>query len=241
MFNDNTGVPVRAGTDALHLLQFSAARKGVILRCEKVLVAFLAVAGMLCLSSCGKFFVSGNSVVSMTLSPTNPAIQPGKTQQFKATGTLGSGNTEDVTSQAAWTSSSTSTATVNSSGLATAVAVGTTTITATITPSSGSSTTSTVTASTTLTVSSTVPTSIAITPANASIRSGQTQQYTATATYSDNTTKDVTTSTTWSSSATAVATISSSGQATGVSAGSTTISASFSGFNASTTLTVTAF
>jgi uncharacterized protein YjdB len=241
VFNDTTGVPARAGTDALHLLQFSAAGKGVILRCEKVIVASLAVAGMLCLSSCGKFFVSGSSVVSMTLSPANPAIQPGKTQQFKATGTLGDGSSQDVTSQAAWTSSSASTATVNSSGLATAVAVGTTTITATITPSSGSSTTSTVTANTTLTVSSTVPTSITIAPANASIRSGQTQQYTATATYSDNSTKDVTTSTTWSSNSTAVATISSSGLATAVSTGSTTISASFSGLSVSTSLTVTAF
>ena len=204
-------------------------------------MSLAAVAGMMSMPACGKFFVSGSAVVSMTLSPVNPAVQPGKTTQFTATGTLGDGTTQDVTNQATWTSSTTAAATINASGLATAVAVGTTTISAKITPSSGSSSSSSVTASTTLTVSNTVPTGITIAPANASIRSGQTQQYTATATYSDNSTKDVTTQTTWSSSTPGVASINSSGLATGVAPGNTTISASFSGFTATTTLTVTAF
>lgn len=39
--------------------------------------------------------------------------------------------------------------------------------------------------------------SLAISPATSTLTSGQTQQFTATATYSDNTTKDITTSSTW--------------------------------------------
>ncbi len=82
---------------------------------------------------------------------------------------------------------------------------------------------------------------IAVTPANPSITTNGTKQFTATATYSDNTTGDVSSAASWSSSDTAVATINSQGLATAVAPGSSTIQASYAGVNGSTTLTVVSF
>ena len=57
--------------------------------------------------------------------------------------------------------------------------------------------------------------SIAVTPANASIAKGTTQQFTATGTYSDSSTQNLTSSVTWTSSNTTVATITSGGSGDG--------------------------
>jgi hypothetical protein len=80
--------------------------------------------------------------------------------------------------------------------------------------------------------------SIAVTPANATISTGATQQFAATGTYSNGTTQNITSQVTWVSSSPAVATINTAGLATGVSAGTSTISATLSGVSGSTVLTV---
>ncbi|WP_323948030.1 Ig-like domain-containing protein, partial [Aeromonas caviae] len=79
-----------------------------------------------------------------------------------------------------------------------------------------------------VTVTDAVLTAIAITPSSVSVGKGQTQQLTATATYSDNTTADVTGSVAWLSDDTATATVI-SGLLTGVEEGTTEISASLDG------------
>jgi uncharacterized protein YjdB len=171
---------------------------------------------------------------SIAITPASPSIAAGATQQFTATGTYSDGTTSNLTASVTWASSSTAAATINAAGLATAVAAGSTTITATDGAISGT---------TMLTVTAAPPpviTSIAVTPANASIAAGATQQFTATATYNNGTTANITSTATWASSATAVATINASGLATGVAAGSTTISATLTGVTGSTQLTVTA-
>lgn len=84
--------------------------------------------------------------------------------------------------------------------------------------------------------------SIAITPAvPANLAIGSTQQFTATATYSNNTTANITSQVTWASSVTTMATITSpGGLAAGVAAGTTNITASLSGITSpAVTLTVT--
>ena len=81
-------------------------------------------------------------------------------------------------------------------------------------------------------------TSITVTPANPSILTGASQQFTATGTYSDGSTQNITSQATWTSSNTGVATISTAGLATGVSVGDTTISATLAGVTGSTPLTV---
>jgi trimeric autotransporter adhesin len=190
------------------------------------------VLAALLLSSCGGFFPSADTIVSISLSPASAMILPNATQQFTATATFGNNTTGNVSSQVTWTSSAPSIATISSTGLATAVAVGTSTITAT----SG-----TVNGTASLTVSSNTITSITISPANPSISlsGGQTEQFTATATFSDGTIGDITTTSTWTSSNTSVAIINATGLATPVGAGGTTIGASSGGVAATTSLTVT--
>ncbi|MGZ4816244.1 MAG: Ig-like domain-containing protein [Terriglobales bacterium] len=172
--------------------------------------------------------VNAPSLVSIAVTPANPSIATGQTQQFTATGTYSDGS-HQVISSPTWTSTDASVATIDSSGLATGVGAGTTTIAA----SSGG-----VNGSTVLTVNARILVSIAVTPANPSIAVGQTQQFTATGTYSDGG-HQVIASPNWSSTDASVATIDSSGLATGMGVGTTSIGASSGGVNGSTTLTVT--
>ena len=78
------------------------------------------------------------TLTSIMLAPANSNIAIGASQQFVATGTYSDSSTQNITSQATWTSSNTTVATINSSGLATTLSVGTTTISATLTGVTGS-------------------------------------------------------------------------------------------------------
>jgi hypothetical protein len=89
-----------------------------------------------------------------------------------------------------------------------------------------------------LTVSNKTITAVTVNPSNPTITSGQQQQFTATATYSDGSFGDITTSSTWSSSVLAIATISSTGLASAITTGSTVISATLAGVTGTTTLNV---
>jgi cyclophilin family peptidyl-prolyl cis-trans isomerase len=170
----------------------------------------------------------GEPLVSIAVTPTNTTIAKGQTEQFTAIGTLANNTTEDVTNQVTWTSSNTAVAGISSTGLATAIAPGVTAISANFAG---------VTGSTFLTVPKTLV-SIAVTPTNPSIGQGQTEQFTATGTYSDNSTQNLSNQVAWASSNTAVAGISSSGLATTHATGTSTISAAFDGIIGSTSLMV---
>jgi len=69
--------------------------------------------------------------VSISVTPNNPIVFAGDTQQFSATGTYSDGSTLDLTNSAAWASSDTTVATFNASGLATTALDGATNATAT--------------------------------------------------------------------------------------------------------------
>jgi uncharacterized protein YjdB len=155
----------------------------------------------------------------------------GGTQQFTATAVYSDQSTRDVTNQAAWTSSNTGIATVNGSGLASLVASGTASIQAQFGGLSGAAT---------LTVASQAPTlqSLAISPSSASVAMSQTQQFTATGTYSDGSTQNLTSQVTWQTANPSIATISSSGLATGAGSGQTQVTASYQGQTAQVALTV---
>jgi len=169
------------------------------------------------------------TLASLAVTPANPSIVQGATQQFTATGTFSDGSKQNLTSSATWTSSSTTVATVSAAGLATGVAAGS----ANIMASSGS-----VTGTTKLTVTPTLS-SIAVTPNNPSIPSGTAQQFTATATFSDGSKQDLTSSVTWSSLSESVATVSNAGLASALAVGSSTITATSGTVSGSTILTVT--
>ncbi len=185
------------------------------------------------LGSCSGFFPDKNTIVSLAISPTGAFILPQATQQYSATATFGDNSTGDVTSSVTWTSSQTGIATIDTSGLATGVALGSTTITA--------KSSNNVTSDVTLTVSSKTVTALTINPTNSSISlsADQTQQFTATATFSDGSFGNVTNQVGWTSSVPGIATISSTGLASPVSIGTTTIGASYGGQAATTNLTVT--
>jgi YD repeat-containing protein len=75
--------------------------------------------------------VTAPTLVSLSISPTNPSVLKGATQQFTATGTYTDNSTQNLTNSATWSSSMTSVATINTSGLAATLVQGTSTITAT--------------------------------------------------------------------------------------------------------------
>src|SRR5579883_507521 len=127
--------------------------------------------------------VTAAALESIAVTPANPSVAKGLTQQFTATGTYSDQSTQDLTSQVTWASATTSVATITTAGLATGVSTGTSSISATLTG---------VTGSTVLTVTAATLQSIAVTPANPSIAKGATQQFTATGTYSDNSTQNLT-------------------------------------------------
>ncbi len=80
--------------------------------------------------------------------------------------------------------------------------------------------------------------SIAVTPATASIYIGNTQQFTATGTYSNNTTKNLSSTATWTTAPSGIASVSATGLATGLAAGTTTVTATYTGIAGSASLTV---
>ncbi len=88
--------------------------------------------------------VNKNPLVSIVVTPVNPTISVGQTQQFTAIGTYSDASTQDLTKTAHWSSSSSGVATINNGvsggGLATGQGTGSATITATFQGVSGSTT-----------------------------------------------------------------------------------------------------
>ena len=105
------------------------------------------------------------TLVSIKLTPANPSIFVGSTQQFTATGTYSDNSTQNITVNVAWASASPSVATIGAStGLATGVATGTSQITASL----GGITSP----SDTLTVSNSVPSIGSLSPSHAPAGTG---------------------------------------------------------------------
>jgi hypothetical protein len=80
--------------------------------------------------------------------------------------------------------------------------------------------------------------SIAIAPTSASIRIGETQQFTATGTFSDGHTENLAGTVSWSSTVAQVASVNSQGVASAVAGGATSIKATMGSISTQTTLTV---
>src|SRR5262249_28993524 len=177
------------------------------------------------------------SLTSIAVTPPNPSIALGLTQQFTATGTFSDASTADITATVMWKSLTAAVATINTAGLATSVGTGTSQITATVG--------AIVSPAATLTVTAAVAASLKITPANPTIAVGQTEDFTAVELFTDGTTQPVPGAITWASVTTANAsmttdTITNAGIATGIKAGTSTITATFGALTGNTLLTVAA-
>ncbi len=180
--------------------------------------------------------VSGNIIVSIsapvllsiTITPSSFSIASGQNQQLNAQAVYSNGTTQDVTSTVSWNSSASNVALVSGTGLVSGVSAGTSTITATL---------GAVSKTATATVSAATLQAISVTPATASIATGQTQAFAANGIFSDGSTTDMTNSIIWS--ATNAATIDATGLATGLSTGTATIMATSGAVSGSASLTVT--
>jgi hypothetical protein len=183
------------------------------------------------LSTTSLLTVTDAILTSIAVTPVNPSIAKGLTQQLTAMGTYSDGTSNDITSSATWSSGDTLVATVNVNGLASGMTVGSSLMTATVDALSGN---------TRLNVTAATLSSIAVTPFNPSTPMGLTKQLTATGTYSDGTSNDISVSVIWTSADTLVATVSSTGLASGLTEGTSLISATSGALSGSTTLTVSA-
>ena len=180
---------------------------------------------------------------TLTVTPANASIAEStatvpSTKQFTATATYSDGS-HDTVAGLTWSSSAPTIASINAgSGLATASQTKSGTVTITVTDAVTG-----VTGTATLTVTRTSQ-SVAVKPSTMRLAKGQTQQYTATVTYTDGTTGPATV--TWSSATPGVATITAGGLATAQGVGTATIRATTTagsapaGITGTATLTVTA-
>ena len=172
------------------------------------------------------------ALTSITVSPASASIQAGETQQFTAVGAYDDGSVADFTTSAAWSSNSAA-ASIDATGMATGLSEGAAGISASLEGVTSNIASLTVTPPPDLM-------SITVSPASTSVQAGETQQFTATGTYTDSSFADLTTSVVWSSGSLA-ASIDATGLATGVSEGTAGIWASLDGMTSDTaTLTITA-
>src|SRR5579884_4048444 len=183
---------------------------------------------MLC--SCGDFWVDPK-LTSVAINPATASAQVGKTLQLTAVGGYDDGTSKRLTS-VTWSSSDSSVASVSSSGLVEGVSAGTATITASDLDKSGT---------TTVMITLSGVESIVVSPSSASIRSGETQAFVATAILNDGTSVNATEAVTWNSSNQDVAKIASTGVSFGntVSSTQTTTITATSGNIVSNNVTLT--
>ncbi len=182
--------------------------------------------------------VSNATISSLAISPLTTTIPKGLTAQFQATGNFSDATSQDITFDVDWSSSDPLAASVSnavgSKGLASALAVGTSDISASF---EGIDT------STLMTVSAARLDSLSISPADPSLLSLSSRQFTATGSFSDASTLDITNQVTWASKFPTFASVSNSAGSQGLVAtllnGVTTISARLDGVNAATGLSVT--
>ena len=190
-------------------------------------------------ASTTKFQVLSNVISSIAITPANPSITAGGTQQFTATATYSDGSTGSLNSTTTWTSSNPSVMSVDSNGLATAYATNTP-VTVTLTGHTGSTVT---TIMVTVNPASTPPvptlTSIVVLPTSSHAAAGTPQQFTATGNYSDGSASNLTNSVTWSSSNASEASINATGNASALAPGTVTIQAALGTLQSQATLVVT--
>jgi uncharacterized protein YjdB len=193
-------------------------------------LVILSLLAMLTLVGCGNkdgalFVLDGGSLLQVE--PSSAGLNIGENQQFTAYLVEEDGSRQDVSDVATWSSSDAAIASISGTGLATAAGVGNISITATY---------SGLKVSAPLEVFNRTLTALEVSPAQSSSYVGLSQQYIATAVYSDGRRIDATAQSVWSSSDTAIAEVvalgSDAGLASSLASGTATITAEFSGLSA---------
>src|ERR1039458_2044548 len=173
---------------------------------------------------------SDPKLTQITISPANQTIVEGATLQLSATGIFDNGSQETL-SGVGWQISPSSVAAIDTQGMVTGAGAGVAQVSATYQGLTGST-------SVTVGSSSSTLVSIAVTPNQVSLPVGETEQFTATGSFSDGTKQNLTQSATWSSTESIVS-VSPAGAAIAQVAGTATISATFGTVTGTASLTVT--
>lgn len=168
------------------------------------------------------------------IAPGNLTIGQQMQVQYTATGSFSDGTVQNVSSTAAWSLTNGAVASIDANGLLDATSTpGATDVEATLDVAS---------TSVTLTVGNFTLASITVTPITPSLYVGQTQQFTATANYSDASTGDISALVTWQSGNTARLQIDAAGLATvQAQSGAVTVTATEPGTAVAGNTTVTVF
>ncbi len=177
--------------------------------------------------------VNDLTVKELTVSPVVLLVPKGGTGQLLATAVISDGSAVDATRTATWTSDDATIATV-AAGLVTGLATGATNVSAAL---------GGVTAKVAVKVDAAPLVSISITPPQATLAAGLTQNLRATAAYGDGVSLDVTQQADWTVDKPAIATVTTrgnpgAGQVLGVAVGRALVKASYGGLAGSAVVTV---
>jgi trimeric autotransporter adhesin len=172
--------------------------------------------------------VTVNQLTSIAITPVNPTVAVGTTEQFDAMGTFtnpggAAPTTSDITILANWSSSNANITIGTNTGLATVPATVTVGATSTINAALYGVTSN----NSLLTVGAAVPVSLTVAPATPTIAVANTQAFSATENWSDNTTgHPLSAPVTWSSATpTTAGIVATTGVANGIAAGTSVITA----------------
>jgi Bacterial Ig-like domain (group 2) len=172
---------------------------------------------------------AAKTLKSLSISPANPLVTLGSSQQFTVTGSFSDGSQQDLTQKVSWNSTQPTIAAITSTGMAVSKQSGTTLVSA----ASG-----TLSSSTKLTVSPAVLVSIAIAPPHPTVSKGTSQQFAAIGKYSDGSAQDLTSTVAWSLSPSGIATVSGAGLASAQAIGTATVTATLGSVAGATALSV---
>ncbi|MEK7286886.1 MAG: Ig-like domain-containing protein [Nitrospirota bacterium] len=179
--------------------------------------------------------VSAPLLKKIEVAPNHVSVPAGLSHAFGAKGFFSNETTETLTDSVTWKSSDSSMVAMNKNGVATAVAKQvkkpqSAIITATV---------GNVTQTASITVTPPNLVKIAVTPGNASLASGKTQQLIAEGILSDQTTEALTDKVAWHSSNPSILTVDKNGLAKGLGIGSVTVTADFGKQTGTTMVTIT--
>ena len=176
--------------------------------------------------------VTGPTVTTIVVAPVMHTIAPLTQLPLSAVAIFSDASTQDITSDATWTSSANGIATVDSTnriGVVTGVSAGPVTIFASLGGVMGSAP---------MTVSSATLTSIAFRPTSVTMATGSTLELVATGTFTGGPNQPINEVVTWTASPGTVAVVNASGNITGIGPGTATVMASLAGINQTANVTV---
>lgn len=195
----------------------------------KAVSVFCVLMGCALLANCGSGGSHTPTLTQISITPAGKSIPKGTSLALTATGLYSDGTAKNLTSSVTWQASPLTVATVNAQGSVAGKSVGTADVTAAYESLTGSAS---------VTVGAAALTQITVTAPKPSLPLDETEQLTATGTYTDGTTQNVTSLVTWQTGTTNIASVNAQGSLKGLSTGVAQISAADQGITGTAAVTV---